>query len=193
MGKKNGIFWKMQQDKVKIWRLRQFEKWPQGFRRRQKRRGGNSSRVETRMRELKKKCVTILILSQWINSGWLTFRVGPYMLIHIIRNCSGYVKCKLHTQNHWQGTSWIVPGWGEIGCPFSAQQGNAGDWGEVAEGLRARGAPQLLAHQINYKLELRPCSFCLPSFGIVRCLPTGEGTAGTMDTVVWWRSERMKW
>lgn len=114
--------------------------------------GGKSIEVETRMRELKKKCMTILILSQWINSGWFTFHVGPYVLIQIIRNCSGYVKCKLHTQHHWQGTSWIMPGWGEISCPFSARQRNAGDWGGVAEGLRARDAPRLLAHQINYKL-----------------------------------------
>lgn len=115
------------------------------------------------------------------NSAWFTFRVGPYVLIQIITNCSGYVKCKLHTLHHWQGTSWIVPGWGEIRCPFSAQQRNARDWGEVAEGLRACDAPRLLAPQINYKLELGPCSFSLPSFGIVRCLPAGEGKAETMD------------
>lgn len=148
MDKKNWIFWDMQQDKVTIWRWRQFEKWPRDFRRRQKHIGGNSSRAETRS-VCKKKCVTILILSQWINSAWFTFHVGPYVLIQIITNCSGYVKCKLHTVHHWQGTSWIVPGWGEIWCPSSARQGNARDWGGVAEGLRACDGPQLLAHQIN--------------------------------------------
>lgn len=156
---KNWISWEMQHDKVIIWRPRQLEKLPQVFTKRQKHRGGNSSRVETRMRDLKKRSVTILILSQWINSGWFTFHVGPYVPIQIIRNCSGYVKCKLHTQHHWQGTSQAMPGWGEIRCPFFAWQGNARDWGGVAEGQRASDAPQLLAHQINYKLELGPCSF----------------------------------
>lgn len=39
----------------------------------------------------------------------ITLPVGPYVLIQIIRNCSGYMKCKLHTQHNLQGTSWILP------------------------------------------------------------------------------------
>lgn len=107
--------------------------------------GGNKnievvSRAESRRSELKRSAVVILILSQWINSEWFTLHVGPYVLIQIIRNWSGYVKCRLDTQHNLQGTSQILPWWGEISCSSCAWQPNAKDWSEVAKGLSSTAA-----------------------------------------------------
>lgn len=136
LDKKNWIFWELLQDKVTIWRLREFERNDLKVS-----EGGKSIEVVTATglnqggESLKRSAVAILILSQWINSGWFTLHVGPYVLIQIIRNSSGYVKCKLHTQHNLQGTSWILPWQGEVRCPSCAWQPNARDWSGVAEGL----------------------------------------------------------
>lgn len=86
-------------------------------RRRQKHRGDTSNRTESRRRKLEKECCGHISPELVDKFRMITLPVGPYVLIQIIRNCSGHVKGKLHTQHNLQGTSWIQPRWGEIRCP----------------------------------------------------------------------------
>lgn len=67
------------------------------FRRRQKHGGGNSNRIESRRRKLEKECCGHINPEPVDKFRMITLPVGPYVLIQVTGNCSGYVKYKLHT------------------------------------------------------------------------------------------------
>lgn len=154
MDKKNWIFWGLLQDKVTIWKLREFERNDLEVL-----EGGKSVQVVTARgltqvgESLKRIAVAIFMLSHWRNSGWFTLHV----LMQIIRNCNVPVKCKLHTQHNLQGTSGILPWWGEIRCPCCAQQPNSRDCSGVAKGLSWRVPPALACHQAQSSRAARVC------------------------------------
>lgn len=90
MDKKNWIFWELLQDKVTIWRLREFERNDLKVS-----EGGKSIEVVIAIglnqggESLKRSTVAVLILSQWINWGWFTLHVEPYVLIRSLEIAVG--------------------------------------------------------------------------------------------------------